>query len=233
MIPYGDSPERRIIPLVNWALILLNVLVFVYELSLPERDLVRFFNTWGVVPRDLTPADMSSFITLISSQFLHGGWAHLLGNMLFLWVFGDNVEDAVGHVRYVIFYLLCGAIAALAHVFFNLGDSTPSVGASGAIAGVMGAYLVLYPSASIKVFVPIFLFFGLIRLPALVLIGIWFAMQLFSGISSIGEVGGGEAGIAFWAHVGGFVAGLLLIFIFRQPGRTMSRALPSDRYSDW
>jgi membrane associated rhomboid family serine protease len=225
MIPYGDSPTRHITPLITWLLILVNVAVFFYELSLSQGELERFFDAWGVVPFNL------SLVSLVTSQFLHGGWLHLLGNMLFLWVFGDNVEDAMGHLRYLAFYLLCGIIAALTHIFFNLGDRTPAVGASGAIAGVMGAYLILHPSAWVRVFVPVFLIFGFIQVPALVLIGLWFVTQLFSGISAIGDAMGGEAGIAFWAHIGGFIAGLILVFIFRRRGRTMTRVASRDRYS--
>jgi membrane associated rhomboid family serine protease len=161
---------------------------------------------------------------LITSQFIHGGWLHISGNMVFLWVFGDNVEDTVGHIRYIFFYLICGVLAALTHVAFNLFSDVPSVGASGAIAGIMGAYLVLYPTATVRALVPIFLFLWPVHLPAVLLIGIWFLMQLFSGLTAIGNTTGGEAGVAFWAHIGGFIAGLVLIFFFRQPGRTITPA---------
>lgn len=228
MIPIGDSPRRRITPVINWALIIINVVVFLYELSLPtERQLDRFFFEWGVVPVEFVsfwqqPSfdQIGLLARLITSQFLHGGWLHILGNMLFLWVFGDNVEDAMGHVRYLIFYLLSGVLASLTHIAFNLNSQIPAVGASGAIAGVMGAYLILYPTAIVQVLVPVFFFFWTAHVPALLLIGIWFLLQLFSGIAAIGYATGGEAGIAFWAHVGGFLAGLVLVFFFRQRGRT-------------
>lgn len=227
MIPIGDSPRRRTFPFVNWTLIILNVIVFIYELSLPtERQLNAFFLTWGVVPAEFRNfwenPDPGLLIPLVTSQFLHGGWLHIIGNMLFLWVFGDNVEDAMGHLRYLIFYLLGGILAALAHIALNPNSTVPAVGASGAIAAVMGAYLVLYPTAIVQVLVPVFLFFWTFHIPALVLIGIWFLTQLFAGLAEIGAIGeatGGEAGVAFWAHIGGFIAGLVLVFFFRRRRR--------------
>lgn len=239
MIPIGDSPVRRTTPYVNWLIIVINVLVFFYELSLPGRALDRFFFTWGVVPVDIVqairffPVQVDALFPLLSSQFLHGGWLHIIGNMVFLWVFGDNVEDTMGHLRYLVFYLVSGVLAGLAHVVFNLTSDVPSVGASGAIAGVMGAYLVLYPTAMVRTLVPVFFILWPIYLPAVLLIGIWFLLQVFSGITSIGPATGGDGGVAFWAHVGGFIAGLVLVFVFRQPRRHMARVHPRHRYAEW
>jgi membrane associated rhomboid family serine protease len=153
-----------------------------------------------------------------TSMFLHGGWAHIGGNMLYLWIFGDNVEDRLGHVRYLVFYLLCGAAAALAQVYIHGGSSVPMIGASGAISGVLGAYLVLFPHSRVLTLIPIVFFLQIVEVPAIVLLGVWFLMQLVSGVGSLGaraDVGG----VAFWAHVAGFVAGLLAVHVFKQPER--------------
>jgi membrane associated rhomboid family serine protease len=218
MIPVGDSPRSHTFPSVTYLLILVNFVVFFYELSLSDFDLNQFFFDWGVVPRVFT--DYASAPTApewdeaarpLTAQFLHGGWLHILGNMLFLWIFGDNVEDAMGHLPYLLFYLASGYIAALAQVYADVDSIIPMVGASGAIAGVMGAYLVLYPRATVTVLVP-FLFFLPLVVPALLLIAMWFVTQILSGVAEIGAVGeatGGEGGTAWWAHVGGFVVGLV------------------------
>jgi len=215
VIPIGDSPRSRTVPYVTYGLILANIAVFVYELGIPFADLNRFFLDWGVVPAILTdylasptPGEADELLRPLTAQFLHAGWLHIAGNMLFLWVFGDNVEDAMGPRRYLLFYLAAGYIAALAQVYTDTSEVIPLVGASGAIAGVLGAYLVLYPRATVVAIVP-FLFFLPLRVPAPALIAVWFLTQVFSGVATIGmETVGGEGGTAWFAHIGGFVAGL-------------------------
>lgn len=196
------------------------VLIFLYEANLPEAELVELFQTFGVVPARLVGPD-PPYYTLVTSAFLHGGWLHLGGNMLYLWIFGNNVEDAMGHVGFLVFYLLSGAAAAVVQVALQPTSTIPMVGASGAIAGVLGAYLVLYPHARILALVPMGFFTQLAEVPAVLFLPLWFLLQLVYGIASLGvqtQVGGG---VAFWAHVGGFVAGVLLVRIFarRRPRR--------------
>ncbi len=226
MIPVGDEPRSRAFPFVNLALIAANVLVFFYELSLSPRELQLFFFDWGVVPRRLvdwleSPSGWEAPATVFTSMFLHGGWLHLIGNMLYLWVFGDNVEDALGHVKYLLFYLVSGIGAVALQVALDVNGLVPMVGASGAISGVLGAYLFLYPTATVSVLVPWFWFFGFMPVPAAVLIGFWFLLQLFSGVASLGARAVGiEGGIAFWAHVGGFVTGFLLVLLLRPRRRS-------------
>ncbi len=219
MLPVGDSNPTRRIPLVNWVLIAVNVLIFLFELTLPERQLGRLFIDFGVVPNHIltalaqpTQTPPTEWLTLFTSQFLHGGWAHIVGNMLFLWVFGDNIEDVLGPVVYLGFYLTSGAVAALAQVFVSGATDVPSIGASGAIAGVLGAYILLYPLARVRILVPLFFYFTTIELPALIVLGWWFVQQFFYGIGSFTAIA--EGGVAFWAHVGGFVAGVVLILPF-------------------
>ncbi len=212
MIPIGDENAGTVIkPFVNWTLIGICALVFIYELVLPPRLLDAFFLQWGAIPAEI--ARFRDLHGLITSMFLHGGWAHFIGNMVFLLVFGDNIEDAMGHVSYLLFYLLTGIAAGLAQTFLSASSTIPLIGASGAISGVLGAYIVLFPHGKVRTLV-FFGFFGqIILVPAWVMIGIWFALQLFSGFASLGapDVGG----VAFWAHVGGFVAGAVLVWLFR------------------
>jgi membrane associated rhomboid family serine protease len=219
VIPLRDSVPARRPPWVMLAVLVACVLVFLYEASLPERELVELFQTFGVVPARLVGPD-PPYYTLVTSAFLHGGWLHLGGNMLYLWIFGNNVEDAMGHLGFLVFYLLCGAAAALAQVALQPTSTVPMVGASGAIAGVLGAYLVLYPRARILALVPMGFFTQLAEVPAVLFLPLWFLLQLLYGIASLGvqtQVGGG---VAFWAHVGGFVAGVLLVRVFaRRRGR--------------
>lgn len=226
MIPISDDPgPRRLAPMITFSLVALNVLVFAYEVLLgPEVE--TLLQSAGVVPlefarnRDLAPAAPLGvyYTTLVTSMFLHGGLLHIGSNMLFLWIFGDNVEDQMGHLRYLCFYLVCGVVASATHIFFNWGSQIPSVGASGAIAGVLAGYLVLFPSAQVRTLLFVGPFILMPRLPALLLIGFWFITQLFAGIASLGTTEQ-TAGVAFWAHVGGFFAGLLLVGLFRSPGR--------------
>ena len=219
MIPLRDDAPRWSYPGVTLVLILVNCAVFFYESALlvesaPLADL--FIHTYGAIPVRVLAAVNGDYPLLegvapiFTSIFLHGGWLHLIGNMWFLWVFGDNVEDELGHVPYLVFYIVCGVIASMAHVFSDPGSAVPIVGASGAIAGVMGAYLVRFPMARIMTLIPIFVFFTTIEIPAFVMLFYWLAIQLLSGTMTLGEASTG--GVAWWAHVGGFAAGALLIW---------------------
>ena len=214
MIPLRDIIPSRTTPVVTISLIAVNVLVFIYELSL-GRDVDAFTLYWGLVPAAF------SWVAVFTSMFLHGGFMHVAGNMLYLWIFGDNVEDRMGHGRFLVFYLLCGVAAALAQTITVPESVVPMVGASGAIAGVMGAYFVLYPRSRIVTLIPIFFFFQVVEVPAILFLGVWFVMQFLSGVGSIATATGGEpaGGVAFWAHVAGFAAGFVGVFVFRQPER--------------
>lgn len=210
MFPIDDDDSaRRTVPVVTYALILLNVLFFFVELSGGEA----FIQQWAVVPRRLLANPAADFPTLFTSMFMHAGWLHLGSNMLYLWIFGDNVEDGFGHVKFLLFYLVCGIAATLAQLAFSAGSDIPNLGASGAIAGVLGAYLVLFPRTQVKVMMGR----GLIPMPALVVIGGWIVLQLVSGIGSISQ-SAQTGGVAYMAHIGGFVAGLLLTFVLRAAG---------------
>lgn len=208
MFPISDVIPSRTTPVVTVGLIVVNTLAFFYELSMPDRQLQLFIREYGVVPAYLSP------ISIVTSMFLHGGWLHFLGNMLYLWIFGDNVEDRLGHVAFLAFYLFCGATAAAGQVAINPDSLIPMVGASGAIAGVMGAYFILYPHSRVLTAVFVFFFLELIEIPAIFFLGIWFLMQLFSGVGSIGA-SAADGGVAFWAHVAGFLAGLLIAMMYR------------------
>jgi membrane associated rhomboid family serine protease len=214
MIPLRDIIPSRTTPVVTIVLIAVNVLVFLFELSL-GRNVDQFTLYWGLVPAAF------SWVTVVTSMFLHGGFLHVAGNMLYLWIFGDNVEDRMGHGRFLVFYLLCGIAAALAQTISQPDSVVPMVGASGAIAGVMGAYFVLYPKSRIVTLIPLFFFFQVIEVPAILFLGIWFLMQFISGLGSIVTVATGQAagGVAFWAHVAGFVAGISGVVVFRRPER--------------
>jgi membrane associated rhomboid family serine protease len=215
MIPLRDVIPSRTFPGVVIAIIVLNALGFLHELGLSDRELTVFLHAWGVVPARFDA------LAVLSSMFLHGGWMHIIGNMWFLWIFGDNVEDRMGHGRFVVFYVLSGAVAALAHVWSDPTSVVPTIGASGAVAGVMGAYFVMYPQSRILTLLPIFIFVQIIEVPAVVFLGLWFLLQLVSGVgTSVVPAGTGmSGGIAFWAHVAGFAAGALLINVFRRPER--------------
>jgi membrane associated rhomboid family serine protease len=203
MIPLRSTERVYTIAWITGLLIAVNVLVFLYEAALPPRALTYFIAHHGIVP------DRLRIGSLFESMFLHGGWLHLIGNMWFLWVYGRNIEDVLGHSKFLVFYLACGLAAGLTQVFFTPFSRTPMVGASGAIAGVMGAYLVKFPRARIITLVPIFVFFTTLELPAPLVLVFWFLIQFFSGLGSVGEAYGG--GVAWFAHVGGFVAGMLLV----------------------
>lgn len=215
MIPLHDTTKSRRIPFVNYAIIGSCGLVFFYELSLgPALD--SFLGRWGVIPANVvsiqTSFSLKSMITLLTSIFLHGGWMHLLGNMLYLYIFGDNIEDRLGHGRYFIFFVLAGIGASLIEVWLRPASLIPMIGASGAIAGVMGAYFILYPRAKVLTMVPLFVFFPVFELPAFLFLGAWFVMQFLNGSLSLGVESGG--GIAWWAHAGGFLVGAVLLGIF-------------------
>ncbi len=214
MIPLRDENPAQRAPIVTRTLIALNVVGFMAELA--QGDQLRaFIQAWGFVPERLAAAfagsgELSSAaITLITSMFLHGGWLHLLGNMWYLWIFGDNVEDRLGHAAFLAFYLSAGLVSALAHAFFNFDSPVPTVGASGAIAGVLGAYALAFPRARVVTLVPVFFFFQVIALPAMLVLGLWFVFQFFSGALSV--AGAGSGGVAWWAHIGGFAFGYALM----------------------
>jgi len=212
MIPLRDVIPSGSTPVVTMALLAVNVVVFFYQWSLGERAGTAFVFEWGVIPADFT------LLTMFTSMFLHGGFLHAGGNMLYLWIFGDNVEDRFGRGRFLFFYLLCGAAAAIAQTLFNPDSRIPMVGASGAVAGVMGAYFVMYPHSRIVTLIP-FLFLQIIEVPAVFFLGIWFLMQLLSGVGSIAQVEAGTGGVAFWAHVAGFAVGVMGGLLLRRPER--------------
>ncbi len=221
MIPLRDDNPTEITPVVTVAFIATCVLVFLYESSLPMPSREVFLYVYGAIPAvvfghaQLPPelVNMPAYGTLISSMFLHGGWMHLIGNMLYLWIFGNNIEDVMGHGRFIVFYVICGVLAALSHALIDPESTIPMVGASGAISGILGAYLLLYPHARVLVLVP-FGLIGTFNVPAAMVLGLWFLMQLFSGGMSLGNQGGG---VAFFAHIGGFLAGMALIGFFKYP----------------
>ena len=204
--------RTRRIPLVNWVLIAANVVVFLYELKIGPSALNSFVRTWGLVPARLFGDPSTVWITIFTAMFLHGGWLHILSNMWVLFIFGDNVEDRMGKTGYLVFYLLSGMAAALLESYVMLSSQMPMIGASGAIAGVLGAYLVLFPRARVASLVPIFLIFTLIEIPAFVFLLFWFASQLFSGFLAL--EGADAGGIAWWAHVGGFLFGMIAVSFF-------------------
>lgn len=223
MIPLRDSIPSRRFPIVNTGLIALNVLVFLLEILVLSGDpLHRFTYTWGLVPADFWQAgELRPWVTLFTSMFLHGGWWHLISNMLALYIFGDNIEDRVGHVGYIFFYLISGLVAGGAHLVAYAESTIPTVGASGAIAGVLGAYLVLFPQARVLTLVPIFYFVRLIEIPALIYLGFWFISQLFNGIFALTATDVFQSGgVAWWAHIGGFVFGLVSIRLIASRPRT-------------
>ena len=206
MLPIGDdNSTRKTFPFVTYALIAANVLFFLIELAGGDAFIMK----WAFVPSRFLANPLSDFLTLFTAMFMHAGWVHLGGNMLYLWIFGDNVEDRFGHLKFLIFYLICGLVATFAQLLFNIGSDVPNLGASGAIAGVLGAYIILFPQGRIRVL------FGtqIVQMSALIVIGLWIVLQFFSGIGSITSADTG--GVAYMAHIGGFAAGILLTFLFR------------------
>ncbi|HEY9734694.1 MAG TPA: rhomboid family intramembrane serine protease [Trichocoleus sp.] len=221
MVPVRDYNPIRTTPYVTYGLIALNILIFIYELTLPSYSLLGFFKTWAVVPEELSTSfatgvsvvNIEEWLTLVTAQFLHGGFLHVAGNMLYLWIFGNNVEDRMGHVKFLIFYLLCGTIAGLAQWFFAPLSEIPSLGASGAIAGVMGAYIFRFPDVRILTIVPLGPFPFPVRIPAIFYLGLWFLQQAAYGVASLDApsmIGMESGGVAYWAHAGGFVVGALI-----------------------
>jgi membrane associated rhomboid family serine protease len=208
MLPIGDdNTGRRITPVVTYILIALNVVFFLVEMNGGEA----FIQRWAFVPRRFLADPAGDFATLFTAMFMHAGWLHLIGNMLYLWIFGDNVEDRFGHAKFLIFYLVCGVAATFAQLAFSADSAVPNLGASGAVAGVLGAYLLLYPRGQVRVMMGR----GVVPAPALVVIGLWFALQLFSGIGSVSSAADDQGGVAYMAHIGGFVMGFLLTFALR------------------
>lgn len=230
MLPVGDENDHAGIAFVTIAVIVMNVVAFLNEINRPAEAVQAFIFAWGVVPREFSVGgDLPPYIpypywsTLLTSMFLHGGWGHLGSNMLFLWIFGDNIEHRLGHIRFVLFYLASGLAASVAHIFFNSGSIVPAVGASGAISGVLGGYLLLFPRNKVYVLT----WGGVMAVPAVFMLGLWILMQFINGVGSIAtteETGGG--GVAYMAHIGGFIAGLVLAPAFAFGRRT---ALTSPR----
>jgi membrane associated rhomboid family serine protease len=223
MIPLHDTIPSSRFPAMTVGIICVNVLIFLAEINMGARALEHLFSTWGIVPICFTnprlpvwqvvrvcgayPSAPVKYLTLLSSMFVHGGWMHIIGNMWSLWIFGDNVEDRMGRGVFLLFYLLSGLAAGIIHIATNSGSLAPTVGASGAIAGVMGAYLLLFPHATVVTLVPIFFFLQIVELPAVIFLGFWFILQLFSGTLSLAAAGAQAGGVAWWAHIGGFVVG--------------------------
>src|SRR5919108_1055895 len=214
MIPLYDTIRTRQFPFINWLLILVNAAVFWYELQLSEASLQDFIFTWGLIPSELMSNLQEEWRTIFSSMFLHGGWFHIISNMWVLYIFGDNIEDRMGSTRYLFFYLLSGIAAASLQIFIMPGSSVPMIGASGAIAGVLGAYLVSFPGSRIASLVPIFIIFTIVEVPAILFLIFWFVSQLYSGLFAVQE--GMSSGIAWWAHIGGFIFGLIMVPFFRR-----------------
>ncbi|MBU1356690.1 MAG: rhomboid family intramembrane serine protease [Candidatus Edwardsbacteria bacterium] len=209
MIPLKDDIPSSRFPVVNTILIALNGLVFFYEVGL-GHEVSQFIQRFGMIPANLMNQGFGGWGNIFSSMFIHGGWEHIIGNMLYLFIFGDNVEDALGHFRYLLFYLLCGIAAAWGHILFNPHSIIPTVGASGAVAGVLGAYLLLYPRARVLTVIPIGIFIRIIKVPAVLVLGFWIVLQLLFGLISLPLPGEQSGGIAWFAHIGGFFTGMLL-----------------------
>ena len=222
MLPLGDDDSgRRLTPIVTYVLIALNVLVFLLELNSGES----FIERWAFIPSRFLADPAGDFATLFTSMFMHAGWAHLLGNMLYLWIFGDNVEDRLGHALFFVFYIVCGLAATFAQMAISLGSTVANVGASGAIAGVLGAYLVMFPGQRIRVLMGR----AVVPMSALVVIGFWILIQIFSQISVFSAGSQGEGGVAYMAHIGGFAAGVILAFLLGGGRRALPPTTPYRR----
>jgi membrane associated rhomboid family serine protease len=235
MIPLRDSNPSGSPPVVTMVLIALNLIIWFYQVSL-GRAVDQFVIEYGLIPLRFAMSYRldggvldNAAVPLFSSIFMHGGWLHVIGNMWFLWIFGDNVEDRLGHVRFLVFYLLCGIGASLAHILFNPASRIPTIGASGAISGVLGAYLVSFPYARIHTLFIIFFFIRFIEIPAFLFLVVWFLFQFLSGASQIG-VYQDTGGVAYWAHMGGFVIGVILIWIFPKSSRFRDRSSDDEDY---
>jgi membrane associated rhomboid family serine protease len=231
MIPLRDSTRSNSIPYVNLFLIGLNIAVFVYQLSLNERTAFEFIYNYGVIPTKYTSVPIIQtlitnpiyFFPLLSSVFMHGGLLHIIGNMLYLWVFGDNIEDRFGHFRYLIFYLSVVVAGHIAHIASHPSSDIPTIGASGAVAGILGAYFLAFPKAKVLTLVPLFIFFTIIEVPALIFLFLWFVLQLINGLTIFGNEGAQT--VAWWAHIGGFIGGALLYNLFKKN--------PQTNYNRW
>lgn len=217
MIPLRDTQPSYSKPLVTVAIIVLNLFVFFYEVSLDDFSRNAFISAFGIVPARL------HYETLLTSMFLHGGWMHVIGNMWFLWIYGDNVEDILGHGKYLLFYLLCGIAAAAMQIAIAPDSRIPTIGASGAIAGIMGAYMAKFPHSRVLTLIPLFVFFTTVEIPAIFILAYWFLIQLFSGVGTLGSMHSGQGGVAWFAHIGGFVAGYLFIRIMKTKERYTHR----------
>lgn len=232
MIPLKDTIPSRSFPILNWTLIFANLVIFLFESSLGPAQLDRLIFNYGLIPARFDLGSAGSLLTLLTSMFLHGGWFHLLSNLWALYIFGDNVEDRMGSGRYLIFYLVTGILAGLTQVYFNPNQNVPGVGASGAIAGVLAAYLILFPTSRVITLLPFFFFFSFVEIPAVLYLGIWFITQFYSGLFSLGSAAS-AGGIAYWAHIGGFVSGLVLVLIFARRPPSHYRTYYPDEFHPW
>jgi len=237
MIPLRDTIARIAFPSITWILIMLNGIVFIIELSLPENILEHASYLFGLVPAKYSDLQwglshglpFDYYLSFLTSMFLHGGWLHIIGNMWFLHLFGSRVEDQMGHIRFLVFYLLSGIAANVSNFFVNIHSTIPELGASGAISGVMGAYIVMFPRARILTLIPIFIYPFFIEISAFFYIGYWFILQLFSGTFSLAQHNA-QGGVAYWAHVGGFIAGIVLLPILRKKERSYRKSYPDEIY---
>ena len=237
MIPLRDNILYQGYPAVTWILILLNGMIFVFEISIPKDFLQQLFYLFGLVPARYSLPPWASihglpfddYLSFVTNMFLHGGWLHILGNMWFLYLFGSRVEDQTGHVRFLVFYLLSGIAASVVNFLIDIRSTIPEFGASGAIAGVMGAYIVMFPRARILTLIPIFIFPFFVELSAFFYIGYWFILQLFSGTLSL-TMSSAQGGVAWWAHIGGFIAGIVLLPFLRKRGLSYRRSYPDEAY---
>ena len=219
MLPLRDNIPSRSLPLVTWALIVMNVLVFIYQTNLKPFALNNFINAYGVIPARLDPVQPTTWMPLLSAIFLHGGWFHLISNMWVLFIFGDNIEDRLGHLKYLGFYVLGGIFANVLQAMITPSSLVPAIGASGAIAAVLGGYFFLFPRARVVTLIPIFLYPWIVEISAFIFLGFWFVMQLYSGFQSLSiPAGASMGGVAWWAHIGGFVFGMVAVLFFgRRP----------------
>ncbi len=211
MIPVKDTIPSSTFPFINYFLITLNCTVFFYEVNLDQEQVFRLIHTWGVIPSTFLSLDGNP-LTLATSMFLHGGWLHFIGNMLYLYIFGDNVENRLGHSRYLLFYMCCGFLASICQIFSEPSSNIPMIGASGAIAGVMGAYFVLFPHSRIVTVIFIIFIIKIVEVPAFFFLAFWFMLQFLSGAVTVSAEGGG---VAWWAHIGGFMGGILLLLLLK------------------
>lgn len=218
MIPLRDNIRNRSWPIMNVLFILMNIAVFILELRVPPPSMEGFILQWALIPRELLSNPWTEWRTLFTAMFLHGGWSHIIGNIMYLWIFGDNVEDKMGHLRYAVFYLVSGLGAAAAQILLDPASEIPMIGASGAIAGVLGAYFILFPRARVQTLIPLGFFSRIVEVPAFFFLGFWFLVQALQSYGSLlaRSMHGNSGGVAWWAHAGGFVSGLILVWVFRK-----------------